>query len=530
MVSKKGKRKIEYEGKSFYWFVRANPTGIPRIHILSEDKRINLEYPLFDREIPCTPAYVKRLLKEYFEKQQYKFELNCRNIFVKRELFKHFMLAGHGRAFELLYGNEEEFREIVLYGCLNDIAFDMQCEGSRGWYMYNLALQYEDYEYFLTPAIEKFLSADVNTDWHIICHLCDLIDYFTSDNRDVHAKNAIDKKYDELYSLIMTMKCGLKAKKIAESYEYLAITIMQRGDFDRTLQIYKDMGAYFIRRKKADDEDLKWTFKWFFDVSEDEYGEAFVEQQLDESSKRSKEIARFKRIMMAPDRKHTGSPFIFPHTAEEFIEKSEKASIARKDIVHFSRKTDDSEKLKLAQAVLEEKDLNKKTKLLSAFTFVHSIFPMNPQSIIEYAKSDHKALRDTALNALFYLRADCVHDFATAVLEENFSTEVLGILIHNYKEQDKEFILQRLKEMTIDFDDTSGWHGIVMQILHTDDEISLPNEFLAFVYERSLCSCCRERAVEKLKNRNLLEDKIISECKWDCNKEIRSEVENLNQI
>lgn len=69
MVSKKGKRKLVYEGKSFYWFVRANPNGVPRIHILSEDKKINLEYPLFDRKNLSTAAYVKHLLKEYFEKQ-----------------------------------------------------------------------------------------------------------------------------------------------------------------------------------------------------------------------------------------------------------------------------------------------------------------------------------------------------------------------------------------------------------------------------------------------------------------------------
>lgn len=446
----------------------------------------------------------------------------------KKQLFKHYMLAGHGRAFDLLYGNEEEFREIVLCGCLNDIAFDMQCEGSRGWFMYNLALQYEDYDYFLTRAIEKFLSADVNTDWHIICHLCDFIDYFASDNEDVHAKNAIDKKYDELYALIMTIKFSDKASKIADSYEYLAITIMQRGDFEQTLQIYKDMGAYFIRRKRADDTELKWTFKWFFDVSEDEYGEAFVERQLDENSKNSKEIARFKRVMTAPNQEYTGNSFAFVHTAEEFIEKSEKTSVTRGDVVRFSRKADDSEKLKLAQAVLAEEDLDKKVKLLSAFTFHHSAFPMNPQSIIEYAKSDNKALRDTALSALSYLRADCVHDFAAAMLKESFSTEVLEILIYNYQERDKEFILNRLKELTIDLDDTSGWHGIVMQILHTDDEISLPNEFLTFIYEKSLCSCCRESAVEKMKNRNLLTDRMISECKWDCNREIRSEVATLD--
>lgn len=68
MVSKKGKRKVVYEDKVFYWFLRADLAGIPKIHILSEDKNINLEYPLFDREVPVLSAYVLQLLKEYFDK------------------------------------------------------------------------------------------------------------------------------------------------------------------------------------------------------------------------------------------------------------------------------------------------------------------------------------------------------------------------------------------------------------------------------------------------------------------------------
>lgn len=68
MVSKRGKRKIVYEDKVFYWFARENSDGIPKIRILSEDKKINLEYPLFDREVPVLPAYVLQLLKEYFDK------------------------------------------------------------------------------------------------------------------------------------------------------------------------------------------------------------------------------------------------------------------------------------------------------------------------------------------------------------------------------------------------------------------------------------------------------------------------------
>lgn len=47
--------------------IRSNGEGILRIHILSEDKKINLEYPLFDSEVPVTPNFnlTKELLAGY---------------------------------------------------------------------------------------------------------------------------------------------------------------------------------------------------------------------------------------------------------------------------------------------------------------------------------------------------------------------------------------------------------------------------------------------------------------------------------
>lgn len=66
MVAKKGKRKIEYEGNIFYWFVRVDDNGNMRIRILSDNKKINLEYPPFDSEVPVTPFYIRSLLDNYF--------------------------------------------------------------------------------------------------------------------------------------------------------------------------------------------------------------------------------------------------------------------------------------------------------------------------------------------------------------------------------------------------------------------------------------------------------------------------------
>lgn len=70
MVSKKGKRKIEYNGITFYWFIRKNSFDIPKIHILSEDKKIHLEYSLFDSDDSTTKKEIERLLHRYFNSKE----------------------------------------------------------------------------------------------------------------------------------------------------------------------------------------------------------------------------------------------------------------------------------------------------------------------------------------------------------------------------------------------------------------------------------------------------------------------------
>ena len=62
MVSKRNKRKIVYEGTEYYWYVKINEHG-HRVHIISDDKKVHLEYPFLDTEIPVTPQDIKNYLK-----------------------------------------------------------------------------------------------------------------------------------------------------------------------------------------------------------------------------------------------------------------------------------------------------------------------------------------------------------------------------------------------------------------------------------------------------------------------------------
>ncbi len=64
MVSGKNKRKIVYEGRNYYWYVRINEHG-HRVHILSEDKKLHLEYPFLDTEVPVTPRDIRNHLPRW---------------------------------------------------------------------------------------------------------------------------------------------------------------------------------------------------------------------------------------------------------------------------------------------------------------------------------------------------------------------------------------------------------------------------------------------------------------------------------
>ncbi len=59
MILKKGKRKLNYNGTVYYWYIK-----YPCIYIISEDKKLHLKYG-FDKEIPIGPQYIKDLIERY---------------------------------------------------------------------------------------------------------------------------------------------------------------------------------------------------------------------------------------------------------------------------------------------------------------------------------------------------------------------------------------------------------------------------------------------------------------------------------
>ncbi len=217
---------------------------------------------------------------------------------------------------------------------------------------------------------------------------------------------------------------------------------------------------------------------------------------------------------------------IYPSiTADEYIEKAKSNKIGRQNIIEMSRAETD-EKLSLAYAAESESDPDTKANLLKAFTIRRNKYPLNPETIIKYAESENKNLSTVAVEVLLYIKSDCIHDFAVRLLNRNFSSEAVQLLINNYHENDKSLLIKSLDSIEIDREDKKSWHSIVMSITDEDNISLLPDEAVIFVYEKSMCSCCREDAVDELIRRNIFKDNIVSECLMDCNAEIRNKAKS----
>lgn len=439
------------------------------------------------------------------------------------DIFRQLMHCGHGRCFHMIKGNEDKLKDTVLYGCLNDMTFDIQSEGSRGQYMYNLAVQFEDSGYFLEAAAEKFLGDEVSTDWNAVHHLSDFIAEFAEDGND-HAKEVFERKYRDLYRQIMSTRAGsVRHSRLLESYEYVSIIIMQLDGRERLVEIINDMGAYFIRRRRADDDELKWQLSWFYTQVQSKYGMDILSAFSDDTP----QIRRFRRVMEVRRRLPAVSRDGMK-TADEIIEKIQDGSLTGGERLRFAIKAPDDEKTKLAERIINESDPDKKADLLFMFDSRSNPFPLDHTILTEYAKSENERLRDAAMNALCRLKSDTVHDFAKRLFEKEKSLESVMMLITNYRHEDKEMLLDHLYKLETDSSDSSSWHSIVQTIIDEADN-AIPDEMLMFVYERSMCSCCREYILSSMDKRGLVTEKILAECVWDCNENIREIAKSLKK-
>lgn len=86
-------------------------------------------------------------------------------------------------------------------------------------------------------------------------------------------------------------------------------------------------------------------------------------------------------------------------------------------------------------------------------------------------------------------------------------------LIYNYPETNRDELVQAVKEIKVDFQDSTDWHSVQSDILDMEENgVHMPPELLLFIYGSTFCARCRNRAVQIIIDRGLFTEELAHEC------------------
>ena len=435
--------------------------------------------------------------------------------------FKKYMQQGLGRCIIALRSskNIEKYKDIVLWGCLHNLSYDTQCEGTRADYVYKLTTYFQDEKYFLMPLVEAFEKLPCHFDW-LFSHYCELLRNF-AENGNNAAKEALQKKYNYLLSTLLSKRRFSRYDFERDNFERICLAMSFIDGIDGLLVIADDMGRLFKENPHYSGDD----FDWFCSTMDDGIGEKKLNTILKRESKKSENIRCFYEEYLRSieaTQSIVRKPIEIPSTEEIKNEVMSSGKLSLASRVRFSRRVKNDEKVKLAEEAIAETNFDVKAELLSVFAFCDEDFPLSHKTIIEYSKSSHERLSEVAFEVLTNCQSDTVREYAVELLDNGkYKSYALKMLLCNYTPDIKQLLLSEIYKIKVDYKDESDWHSIDSKIINVcDQNVRLPKEFFIYVYNTTLCSFCREYAIRTLSKHRWLTRDIIEECRYDSNYDI----------
>ncbi|KAB2855421.1 MAG: hypothetical protein F9K46_15580 [Anaerolineae bacterium] len=102
---------------------------------------------------------------------------------------------GRGRAYLLVKDHyDPSFRDPILHACLQNLAYDRQLEGTRGWYMYTIIHATNDFAFYRDAIYSALLKLTAETEDYDIQHIFRLAANIAEDD-DTEMREAIIQKF-----------------------------------------------------------------------------------------------------------------------------------------------------------------------------------------------------------------------------------------------------------------------------------------------------------------------------------------------
>lgn len=418
--------------------------------------------------------------------------------------FKEAMLRGLGRCVIAVRQDPEKYRDLVLWACKRNFAYDAQIEGTRSWYTYTMVNAYPDQETFIAATAEALKKYRPNGSWDLL-HLSEILMFFAMDGYE-SARQALEEKYQEMLTAMLARK--RRPNRIFHELSDLEqLGLVLTVDSKSFLRIAGDFGRLYREKRYMHDGD----FAWFFSSRGGRY-----RRTMEVAARKDQNIACFMQREQADI------------DAQEKC-RQQRAEKPEENLTGFllsrwlAKKADPETVERYARAYREQREPEARAKALEAFTWCP--YPGDPQSVIEDTQSACEALSRTAWQALENLRHPAVRDFAhDQAAKGNRTFENFALLVTNYIPEDAVLLESVLKELISkkNWDEIHAAGMDVYRAFRSDGVIPHPKHLLPLLYAYNPCSFCRESALVYMSKHRMLTREILEECLYDSNDDIRS--------
>lgn len=417
--------------------------------------------------------------------------------------FKEAMLRGLGRCVIAVKKEPEKYRDLVLWACQRNFAYDAQSEGTRAWYAYTMANAYPDKETFICATAEALRKYRPNGSWDLL-HLSEILMFFALDGYE-SAQTALEAKYQQVLSGMFARK-RRPNRVFHELSDLEQLGLVLAVDRKSFLRIARDFGRLYREKKYMYDGD----FAWFFSAKGGQFP-----RTMESAACKDENIACFFQRESADIA-----------AREKLREQRKENSADGLTGVRLSRwlanKADQEAVEQYALAYRKQAQPEMRAEALMAFSCCS--YPDDPYSIIEDLQSNCEALQNAAWEALENIRHPAVRQFALANVHKGIRThENFALLATNYIPQDGKLMEELLREL-ISQKNWDGVHAAGIEIYRTfyeDSGIPHPKHLLPLLYEYNPCSFCRDSALVYMSKHRMLTKEMLEECQFDSNDDIR---------
>ena len=275
---------------------------------------------------------------------------------------------GLGSAIAELRENPDRirYRDIVLKCCLKNIGYDVQSDGTKGYYLYTAICalgEKDEFENILINAFQKRLEHN------LFQQLADILCLYGSES----AGKALHEKYQSLYNQLLRQKTFPFRYCEREQFEYLMICQVDTGKWTAFKKCIHDAGAIIAARN----DDLCSEYDWFIAHCENTFGKKKVAQYFEKATKSSTEVRAFTEAIRELEaiREKNSRLRIEPEvTLEGYIARakeleSDQYAYARMRLAarRFSRQASSEDFLKLLSHISDEPSDDIKANMLRVF-------------------------------------------------------------------------------------------------------------------------------------------------------------------